>query len=128
MEENMSQNIDFQTLAKVPFVAATSLTEVLTKQVGNFVTETQDYTVNRFQSNAALIQKLAHAKNLDELINLQTEHAKATYEASVAWSKKLGELAAELSTHAVKSVVVSPENGSVSLRNPSVGKKLHVAE
>jgi hypothetical protein len=80
------------------------------------------------QSNAELIQKLARVKNVDELINLQAEHAKATLEASVAWSKKLGELAADLSTHTVKSVLVSPENGSVSVKIPSVGKKLHVAE
>ncbi len=124
----MSQNLDFQTLAKIPFAAATSLTGALTKQVGNFVTEAQDYSLAAFQSNVALIQKLAHVKNVDEMINVQTEHARISYEASIAWSKKVGELAADLSTQALKSVLVNPENASVSVKVPSVGKRLQAAE
>ncbi|MGO9391131.1 phasin family protein [Rhodoblastus sp.] len=124
----MSQNLDFQALAKIPFAAATSLTGALTKQVAAFVTEAQGYSLAAFQSNLALIQKLASVKNVDELVNVQTEHARTSYEASIAWSKKVGELAADLSSQAVKTVLVSPQSASVSVKVPSVGKRLQATE
>ncbi len=123
----MSQKLDLQALAKIPFAAATSLTGALTRQFSSFVTEAQDYSLAAFQSNVALVQKLASVKNVDELIDVQTEHAKTSYQASIAWSKKVGELAADLSTQAVKSVLVNPENASAPVKVPSVGKRLQAA-
>jgi hypothetical protein len=128
MEGKMSQKTDFQTLAKIPLAAATSLTRALTSQLGNLVTEAQDFSLSAFQSNVALVQKLASVKNVDELINVQTEHAKTSYQASVAWSRKVGELAADLSTQALNSVLVSSENGGAQVEIASTGKRLQVAE
>lgn len=124
----MSQNVDFQTLIKNQFETAVSLTGVVAKDLGRIVAEAQDFSVTSLQNNAALMRKLAGVKNVNGLIQLHSDHAKASYEATVARSKKIGELLTELSKDTLKTVAVRAEQPEASVKAPSIGKRLQAAE
>ncbi len=123
----MSQ-VDFQTLIKNQFETVVSLTGVVAKDVGRIVAEAQDFSVISFQNNAALMRKLAGVKSVNELIQLHSDHAKASYEATVARSKKIGELLTELSNDAIKTVAARSEQPDAPVKAPAAAKRLQAAE
>ena len=59
---------------------------------GKIVDEVRDIAVTSLQAQAALVSKIARARNAGDLIQIQTEHAQAAYEAALARSRKIGEL------------------------------------
>ncbi len=119
----MSQNLDsLQTLVKNQFNAARAFNGALTQGVSRIANETFSYSRASLQSNSDLMKKLSAVKSFDEAIQLQAEHAKATYEASVATTKKLGEVFAELSKAALDTVVANGGPGNASAKAPSLGK------
>jgi hypothetical protein len=124
----MSQTIDFQTLLKNQLDTVVSLTDVVAKDVGKIVAEAQEFSVNSFQTNVVLMRKLAGAKNVSELIQAQTDHAKQTYDATIARSKKIGDLLTELSRNTIKTVATNPDTASTPIKAPSVGRRLQAAE
>ncbi len=124
----MSQNVDFQSLLTKQFETVVSLTGVMAKDVSKIVAEAQDFSVISFQNNAALMRKLAGVKSVDELIRLHSDHAKASYEATLARSKKIGELLTELSKDTLKTVAARSEQTGAPVKAPSVGRNLQAAE
>ncbi len=93
----------------------------MVEKIGGIVAELRDYSTTSLQANVAFLQKLADVKGFDELTQIQTDHSKAFFEASLALSKKVGELVADLSVNAIKSVAVNSEDRSDSIKVPSVG-------
>lgn len=125
----MAENFEpFQTLFKNRFEAAVILTGALAKGVGKIAVEAMDYSQTSLKSNADLAKKLVAVKSFDEAMQVQTEHAKAACEASLAKAKKLGELFADLSKDAMKSVVANGGTASAPVKVPSVGKMARSAE
>ena len=58
--------------------------------------EGADYTKKSVESRLALGEKLLGAKSFDAVIQIQTEYAKASYDAFVAQATKMGELHSNL--------------------------------
>jgi hypothetical protein len=124
----MTQNADLPTMIKNQIDAVAALTEVMAKDVGKIVVEAQDFSVTSFQQNAELMRKLAGVKSVSELVQLHSDHARASYEATVEKSKKIGDLLTELSRHTIKTVAVGPEQASTPVKAPPVAAKLQAAE
>jgi hypothetical protein len=124
----MTQNVDLPTMIKNQIDAVAALTGVVAKDVGRIVVEAQDFSVTSFQHNAELMRKLVGVKSVSELIQLHTDHARASYEATVAKSKKIGELLTELSRDTMKTVAVGPEQASTPVKAPPVARRLQAAE
>jgi hypothetical protein len=64
--------------------------------------EGADYTKKSVESRLALGEKLLGAKSFDAVIQIQTEYAKAAYDAFVAQATKMGELHSNLAKAAFK--------------------------
>jgi hypothetical protein len=124
----MGQNVDLQAIFKKNFETLVDFTGLVAKDLGKIVAEAQDFSVTSLQANAALLNKLASARTISAVIQVQTDHAKAAYDATLARSKKFGELFNELSRVTVKSVMVGPDQSTAPLKIPSVGKTLQSAE
>jgi hypothetical protein len=64
--------------------------------------EGADYTKKLVEGRLALGEKLLGAKSFDAVIQIQTEYAKASYDAFVAQATKMGELHSNLAKAAFK--------------------------
>ena len=64
--------------------------------------EGADYTKKSVESRLALGEKLLGAKSFDAVIQIQTEYAKASYDAFVAQATKMGELHSNLAKAAFR--------------------------
>ncbi len=124
----MSQNVDLPTLIKNQIDAVKALTDVVAKDVGRIVVEAQDYSVTSLQQNAELARKLVGVKSVSEMIQLHSDHARASYEATVEKSKKIGELLTELSRDTMKTVAVGPEQAGTPVKAPPVSSRMQAAE
>jgi phasin family protein len=58
--------------------------------------ETADYAKKAFEEGSAAGEKLAAAKSLDKVMEVQADYLKSAYEGFVAQSTKVGQLYAEL--------------------------------
>jgi phasin family protein len=125
---SVSQDFDsLQFFVKNQFNAARAFNGAWTQGVSRIANETFSYSRASLQSNADLMKKLAAVKSFDEAIQLQAEHAKATYESSVATTKKLGEMFAELSKAALDTVGANGGAKNAFAKAPSLGKSARVA-
>jgi phasin family protein len=102
-EANMAQNLeDVQKLGKERLDSAVKSMTAVSKGYQAIAAEMVDYTKKSFEDGSAAMEKLATAKSLDKLIELQSDYMKAAYEAAVARATKIGELYQELFKEAYK--------------------------
>ena len=124
----MFLNADLQLMFKSQFDRSVALAGKLAGNAGKIVNEVHDIAVTSLQTQAALARKIAGARNASDLIQIQTEHAQAAYEAAFARSRKIGELLADLSHDTVKSMVADVEQTKAPVKALAVAKRLQAAE
>ncbi len=117
-----------QLMFKNQFDRSVALAAKLAGNTGKIVNEVSHIAVTSWQAQAAMVSKIAGARNASELIQIQTEHAEAAYEAALARSRKIGELLTDLSRDAVKSMVADAEQTKAPVKPLSVAKRLQAAE
>jgi hypothetical protein len=69
--------------------------------------EIAEYGRRTLQQSAVTCEKLVDSKTLDETIDVQTDHAKASLDDFVAQSKAMGELYQAIAKEAAKSVTAA---------------------
>ena len=92
----------FQKLSKDGVDNALKSFGTVSKGLQAIAVEATDYSKKAFETNTAFVEKLMGAKSLDKVIEIQSEHAKAAYEALVAQSTKMTELYTGLAKEAFK--------------------------
>jgi phasin family protein len=95
---------EFQTYSKEEAETVTTSSASFVKSLQTISSETTEYSKKSFEDGAAFLEKLLSAKSLESAIQIQSEYAKAVYEAFVAQSKKIAELYANLAKEAFKPV------------------------
>jgi hypothetical protein len=99
----MFQNYDdLQKLAKVNMNASMKSFDLMTKSIQTIATEMTDYTKRSVENSTKALEKMVGAKSIDQMIQAQSEYAKAAYDDYFAESTKLGKLCADLGTEAFK--------------------------
>jgi len=73
-----------------------------TKNAQAIATEVADYSKKSFEGSTAAWGKLMGAKSLENVVEVQSEYLKSSYEDFVAQSSKLGELYADFAKQAYK--------------------------
>jgi hypothetical protein len=101
----MFKNIeDLQKFSKEQLEAATAATTTWSKGLQQIATEAGDYSKKSFEAHSGLFEKLLGAKSIDKAFEIQSEHAKRSYENFVAQSTKIGELFTNLAKESFKPV------------------------
>jgi hypothetical protein len=124
----MALNSDLQSVFKTQFDNVAALAGKLAGNASKIANEVQDMTSASIQAQAAFLSKLAGAKNASDLIQIQTDHAQASYEATIARSQKIRDLFVDLSRDTVKSITGGVEQTQAPAKTFSVAKKLQAAE
>jgi phasin family protein len=93
---------EFQKLGKSNFEAAVANLGNTAKNVQVLATETTDFSKKTFQDSTEVVEKLATAKSLDKVFEIQTAYSKSAYENFVAYSTKVGEVMSAIAKDAVK--------------------------
>jgi hypothetical protein len=99
----MFQNFgDLQKLAKVNMDASMKSFDLMTKNIQTIATEMTDYTKRSVENSTKALEKMVGAKSIDQIVQVQSEYAKAAYEDYFAEATKLGKLCADLGAEAFK--------------------------
>jgi hypothetical protein len=121
----MTNNSDeFQNFGKGQIEAASIAATSLAKGFQTIAAETTDYSKKSLEANSAYLEKLLGAKSLDDAIQIQSEHAKASYEGFVTQATKIGELYIDLAKEAFKPVesVFAKVQSAATSQQPIVTK------
>ncbi len=124
----MALNSDLQSVFKTQFDNVAALAGKFAGNASKIANEVQDMTAASIQAQAAFLNKLASAKNASDLIQIQTDHAQASYDATIARSQKIRDLFVDLSRDTVKSITGGVEQTKAPAKTLSVAKKLQAAE
>jgi len=92
----------FQQKAKEQSDAAIASANSVAANVQSITAVHADYTKKALQDGSDYITKLANLKTPSDVMALQSEYAKTTYEGFVAEAKKISELYADLAKQAYK--------------------------
>ena len=87
---------DVQKIGKDSMDASMKSFGVVSKSFQAIAVETADYAKKAFEESTAVGEKLAAAKSLDKVMEVQADYLKSAYEGFVAQSTKVGQLYAEL--------------------------------
>ena len=99
----MIQQFDqFQKLGKDNLDAAMRAFGTVSKGSQAIAVEVADFGKQAFEHGTATLEKLAAARSLEKVMEIQGEYAKASYEGLVARSTKIGELVTALTRDTVK--------------------------
>jgi hypothetical protein len=99
----MFQNFDdLQKLAKANMDASMKSFDLMAKNVQTIATEMTDYTKRSVENSTRAFEKLVGAKSVDQMMQVQSEYAKAAYDDYFAEATKLGKLCADIGTEAFK--------------------------
>jgi phasin family protein len=79
-------------------------TQVSTKGLETINAENIAFAKTRLETVVETSKKLAAARNVKEVFDLQTSYAKGAFEAYVAQSKKIGDIAKQVAQDSVKPV------------------------
>jgi len=93
---------DVQKLGKDNLDAHLKALGALSKSFQAIAVETADYAKKAFEESTAATERLAAAKSLDKVMEVQSDYLKNAYEAFVAQSAKLGQLYVDLAQEAYK--------------------------
>jgi hypothetical protein len=87
---------DMQKLGKDNMDATLKSFGAVSKSTQAIAVEMADYSKKAFEDGSKALEKLFGAKTPEKAIEIQTDFAKASYEAFVAQATKIGELYADL--------------------------------
>jgi hypothetical protein len=93
---------EFQQYGKEQYEAVVASAGTFSKSLQGIAAAYADYSKKSFEDGSAFVEKLSGVKSLDKAIEVQTDYAKAAYEAFVAESAKIGELYKEFAKEAYK--------------------------
>ncbi len=93
---------DFQKFAKDNADTTTKALGTFSKGLQAIAVEYAEYTKASFEEGSAALERIAGAKTLDKVVEIQADYAKKSYDAFVARSTRVGELWADLAKEAVK--------------------------
>ena len=99
----MMQFDQFQKLNKDNLDAAMRALGTVSKGGQAIAMEVADFGKQAFAQGTATLEKLSAARSFENVLEIQTEYAKASYEGLVARSTKIGELVTALSRDSVKT-------------------------
>jgi hypothetical protein len=100
---NMVKNFDdMQKLGKDNMDATMKTFGAFSKSAQAIAVEMADYSKKSFEDGSKALEKLFGAKTPEKAIEIQTDFAKASYEAFVAEATKMGELYADLAKEIYK--------------------------
>ena len=101
----MANNLEeFQRSSNDQLEAATTLSSAIFKNLQTIAAETTDYSKKSFEHRAAFLEKLLGVKSFESAIQIQSEYAKASYEAFIAQATKIGEIYSTLFKEGVKPI------------------------
>jgi hypothetical protein len=106
-------NEDLQKLGKNSMDVAFTSFGVWTKGAQAIAVEMVDYSKKSAESSAAAWEKLTSAKSLDNVLEVQSQYLRSSYEDFVAEATKLGELYVDLAKQAYK-----PFEGALAKASP----------
>jgi hypothetical protein len=99
----MLQNFEeMQKIGKANLDASMKSFGVLSKSLQAIAVETADYAKKAFEQGTSASERLATAKSLDKVMEVQSDYLKTAYEGFVAQSAKLGQLYVDLAQEAYK--------------------------
>lgn len=98
----MMQFDNFSKLGKDNLDAAMRAFGTVSKSGQAIAVEVADFGKHAFEQGTATLEKLAAARSIETVMQIQTEYAKASYEGLVARSTKIGELVTALTRESVK--------------------------
>jgi hypothetical protein len=87
---------DVQKIGKDSMDASMKSFGAVSKSFQAIAVETADYAKKAFEEGTAVGEKLAAAKSLDKVMEVQADYLKSAYEGFVAQSTKVGQLYVEL--------------------------------
>lgn len=100
---------DVQKLFKDNMDSAMKSADVVSKGLQAIAAEATDYSKKSVEDGSKYFEKLAGAKSLDAVIEVQTEYFKKSYEGAVGQMTKISEMYADLAKEIAK-----PYEGMVS--------------
>ena len=99
----MTNNVeDFQKFSKDQISAETTSSSSFVNNLQTIAAETTDYSKKAFEDGAAFLEKLRGVKSVESAIQVQSDYAKASYDAFIAQATKVGELYSKLGKEAFK--------------------------
>jgi hypothetical protein len=95
---------DIRGLGKKPFDTISAATTSATKGLQAITSEAMDFSTKSFDNSRTFFEKLAQAKKPDELIELQSNFARAAYEDFLARASRINKLYSDLTTQAFRQL------------------------
>lgn len=100
----MLQNFqDIQKIGQANLDASMKSFGAVSKGFQTIAVETADYAKKAFEQGTSASERLASARSLDKVIEVQSDYLKSAYEGFVAQSAKIGQLYADLAQETYKS-------------------------
>ncbi len=93
---------DAQKIGKDNMDASMKSLGAVSKGFQAIAVETADYAKKAFEASTAASEKLATAKSLDKVMEVQADYLKSAYEGFVAQSAKVGQLYVDLAQELYK--------------------------
>ena len=96
-DDPMIKNLDdMQKFGKDNMDVSMKSFGVVSKSFQAIAVEAADYAKRAFEEGTAATEKLAAAKSLDKVLEVQADYLKSAYEGFVAQSSKVGQLYVDL--------------------------------
>ncbi|MCB1507967.1 MAG: phasin family protein [Hyphomicrobiaceae bacterium] len=93
---------DLQKASKDNMELAAQSLGAVSKGMQALAAEATDYTKKSIEEGSAVVEKLAGAKSLDKVIEVQSEYAKSAYEGFVGQVTKVNDLVVDMTKEAYK--------------------------
>ena len=95
---------DLQKVGKEQLESAMTSQSCLVKSLQAIATEANEFSKKSLENGSAFVEKLLGAKSLEGAIQIQSEYIKASYDALVEQTTKIGNLWSNLFKEAVKPI------------------------
>ena len=93
---------DFQKVGKDNMDMVMKSFGAMSKGVQAMAVEASDYTKKSFEEGSATVEKLAGAKSIDKVMEIQMDYAKTAYEGMIGQMTKFSDMMVDLSKEAYK--------------------------
>ena len=101
----MIKNLDdMQKIGKDNMDASLKSLGAVSKSFQAIAVEAADYATKAFEESTAATEKLAAAKSIDKVMEVQADYLKSAYEGFVAQSAKVGQLYVDLAQELYKPI------------------------
>ncbi len=94
----------FQNFGKEQMEASTAAASGVTKSLQAIAAGATDYSKKSIEQNSAFVEKMMGVRKVEDVVALQQDFAKSTFEGFMAQMTKMGELYTGLAKEAMKPV------------------------